>query len=1028
MAKHVILESYTFTPGTNIVITGKYIRREQLLLITNVTRGIVIYNFSDPSLGAVTYTNSTSTLTGLETTTIVTSYSTSSMSSTDKLSILVEETYTEMVPAEAYMDPVGKMRVSQPQALIDTDFEYGLQPTKWETINLLSNRPTSFYDATQPIPISAMTASTNTVTVTAQTFTATSTGVVATALVTQITGMTSVAGLYPGMNIIKQSGTGAFGAGLTTIISIDSATAITIQSQASNTTGALVFTAAIPTVGQTLFVQGSLDIANADGWWICNASTASTGIFTYQTYSNPITPLIDTTKTYIFTGTFYTGAVIPTTGTTSITLSGTAGTVTTTNGHGLQVGNHIFLTGITSTTAINNISAIITTTPTNNTFTFATTVTGTPATTANGTVYSKATGFNVHRAWDGGVQFANGYATHGYQIIRQTRRYFRYQSGKGMQFSTGSIMKPQLWQDSITASGTTVTVACKIPHGLSLGAFVTITGCNETAYNGTFQVVTTPSVLQFTYTALSTPSLATATGFPIYISPASWYGGKNRLGMFDNQNGLFYEFDGQTLYAVRRSSTYQLSGVSAVTNYSTTVTGTGTYFSNQLKPGDYIVIRGMSYLVTTIISDTSMQINPEYRGITSSNVVVSKTIDLKFPQSAWNIDKADGTGHSGFNLDLTKMQMFYMDYSWYGAGEIRFGFRNTRGEIMYVHRIPNNNLNYLAWMRSGNMCGRYETNTLSLTTYLTGSLTSGATTGATITGQDFSTWPSSGTAMVTASGATGAVIEYITYSAKSTTTTNYNTLTILARAATGGQASAQNFTLTGVTTSNLGGGAPIMISLYSPQVASAIDHWGSSVIMDGRYDDDKSLVFNVGVNTAFSNLPVNQRIPLISLRTSPSADSGLTGVLGQREIINRMQLILRQMDVATTGASYRIDIMLNSIVSGGVYTSAGGSSLAQYAIHTTSQTIAGGESVFSFFTNTGSTSTVTQQDLSLVRDLGTNILGGGVVSSNVPVLTAPTTANGKYPDGPDVITICATAIGSATNTIVPRISWTEAQA
>jgi hypothetical protein len=37
-------------------------------------------------------------------------------------------------PSPGSQDPVGKMRVSQPQSLIDTDFEYGQQPTKWESI------------------------------------------------------------------------------------------------------------------------------------------------------------------------------------------------------------------------------------------------------------------------------------------------------------------------------------------------------------------------------------------------------------------------------------------------------------------------------------------------------------------------------------------------------------------------------------------------------------------------------------------------------------------------------------------------------------------------------------------------------------------------------------------------------------------------------------------------------------------------------------------------------------------------------
>jgi hypothetical protein len=76
--------------------------------------------------------------------------------------------------------------------------------------------------------------------------------------------------------------------------------------------------------------------------------------------------------------------------------------------------------------------------------------------------------------------------------------------------------------------------------------------------------------------------------------------------------------------------------------------------------------------------------------------------------------------------------------------------------------------------------------------------------------------------------------------------------------------------------------------------------------------------------------------------------------------------------------------------------------------------------MFGFFTVTPG---VTQQDLSLVRDIGNSILGGGQ-SFNVP-----TTALNKYPDGPDIVTICAqnVTVGS-TNSINARLSWTEAQA
>jgi hypothetical protein len=270
--------------------------------------------------------------------------------------------------------------------------------------------------------------------------------------------------------------------------------------------------------------------------------------------------------------------------------------------------------------------------------------------------------------------------------------------------------------------------------------------------------------------------------------------------------------------------------------------------------------------------------------------------------------------------------------------------------------------------------------------------------------------------MITAAAATGAAIEFITYSAKTATS-----LTITARAQTGGQTSAQTFTVTGVSAGSLGGTAMIKAELYSPQAASTISHWGSSIIMDGRYDDDKSLVFNAGSLTALSNLAQNTRQPILSIRISPSVDNGITGLIGVREIINRMQLTLRQMDVYTSGTAFKMEIFLNGrLTTASTFAPLGGSSLAQVAYHAKNDTLVGGEVIFGFFTsNSGSVT----QDLSIVRDIGTSILGGGTTFG------VPSNPLNLYPDGPDIITICCTNITSQTsNTINSRLSWTEAQA
>ena len=55
-------------------------------------------------------------------------------------------------PSETFVDPVSKLRVSNPETMIDTDFEYGPQATKWETLQLVNNIP-STYSATSDTTI-----------------------------------------------------------------------------------------------------------------------------------------------------------------------------------------------------------------------------------------------------------------------------------------------------------------------------------------------------------------------------------------------------------------------------------------------------------------------------------------------------------------------------------------------------------------------------------------------------------------------------------------------------------------------------------------------------------------------------------------------------------------------------------------------------------------------------------------------------------------------------------------------------------
>lgn len=1260
MAKHIILESYTFNKDTRqVTITGKWIRREQLLLITNVTSNTIIYNFSDTSLTASAYVLSN---TGNNESTVITlTKDTTSMSSSDKLAILVEETYQEVVPAETFMDPVGKNRVSTPQALIDTDFEYGVQSTKWETVALMNNRPSAFYDPTQGIPANPATVVVGGATGTYQLqgIAATTGTRTVTVYLTNTSGINTVTPIFiqdcidPNANgwYLPATVTGninftyiARGTVSNTVVATTtrsdantSGTSITVTSATGIAVGQLITGTGI-SVGT--FVQA------ISGTTVTTSAAITAGQSGNYTFSS----VFDPTKTLLFVGQFYTQAGIPLNTTAGVAFStgSTAVTCTTAYNHGLSVGQAIYITGTTAATSNPpNGAWYVRQTPTSNTFVFdvvtaptgtisigaalssgsvtagsttftATTITsgtiyvganitgagitqvtyivgqitgvtavaspsyssggaagqativlsagtsivagqfvsgtGVPPNTyvvsissatvtltqnlsaqaagtynfytpggtgtytmsvaatisssatayttgSNSTLYPRTWGTSIHRAYDGGVTFSAGYPYHGNQLIRQTRRFFRYQSGKGIQFSTGSNMCSPLQTDSISSSGSTVTVTTKFPHNIGVGAVITVSGADQSAYNGNFTIATIPTDLTLTYTTSGgvTPSASPATsagGFT--VQPYQWYGANIRVGMFTSQNGFFFEYDGQILSTVKRSSTNQLVGyLNTLTNGTQICLGTNTKWSQQLIPGDFIVIRGMSYTVLDIENDTTMTIYPDYRGSTISSpsqVIISKTSDTKIVQSSWNIDKGDGTGASGMLIDTRKMQMWYMDYSWYGAGAIRWGFKNARGEVIYVNRLAHGNNQTEAYMRSGNMPGRYEVNTFYPKTILGASISNSETSAINVVST--AGFPSAGTLMVTAPGSgqqvnaattgivgtgtsttitgittgtyglypgmvltkisgtgafggtttivsvdsqtqitilsatsntTGAIFfnaaaitEFISYTAKASST-QFTGLTRGVTNLTGpGGLTSGGGTATG-TTFTYSATAPVSIAMWYPQSANTISHWGSSVIMDGRYDNDKSLVFLAGMTTSVTNVATNVTVPLISIRIAPSVDSGITGVLGQREIMNSMQLILQGCDVYSTGTAmtFLITLRLNGQVSSGTFAAAGGSSLAQVAYHTAA-TITGGETVFGFFTTTPG---VTTADLTIVREMGNSIVGGG--SS----YTVPFNNFNKYPDGPDVLTICATNVTSVTtNTLNARLSWTEAQA
>ena len=851
-------------------------------------------------------------------------------------------------------DAVDKLRVSTPQSLIDTDFEYGQQSSKWEQVALQQNRGSCYYITNTPL------------------------------IVTQLIG-----------------------------------------NQSNKYQLALTLTSSSVTyaVGTPIFIQDPVD-ANAAGWGLITTATSATSyvitmqnqVFTSACYSS--------TSTYIYAGYFYSncGISVNAASTTAITLSGTAITVNTVYAHGLSVGSLVYIVGTTGVTGL-NAPWVVATVTAQNVFTIASTLTGTattPGVSGNTQVcvYARPAGAVTVRAYDGSVNFTAGSSVPNAILFRQTRRYFRYQSGKGIQFSTGTILCPQIQLPVLTSAGSTVTVTTKTAHNLAINTYVTVSGADQAAYNGYFQILTVPSATTFTYQTVNnivpTASPATSTVPNIlHVTPTNWFGSSNKIGFFDQQNGMFFQYDGQQLYAVLRTSVNQIPGLIAVNQGVGTVTGTNTAFTTTLVVGDYIVIRGASYRVLSIASDTSLQISPEYRGASITNAIVSRTIDTKIPQSQW-YDVLDGSNSpsnpSGYKLDLTKIQMWYIDYSWYGAGAVRFGVRTVNGAIVYVYTFQNNNVQYSAYLRSGNMCSHYEQNNEIQTTYLTASI---GTTDATINvGSTFGFNPAGGTAIIRGSGVSG-VVEYIKYT--SMTGTQLQGVT---RGQTGGAAGTA-FTYSAT--------APVSVEYAAPDTAALLSHWGSSVVMDGGFNNDASAIYNYGMTTALTSPNSTAAVPIMAIRIAPSVDNGTAGLFGLKEIINRLQLQLREIAVVTN-TTYLVQLILNGVPSafsgsfGSIAQSATNTdSISQVAVNTTNTvTISGGTSIAAFYSNASGQTTY---DLSAISAIGNAALGGG--TSN----TVPTSQANVYPDGPDILYVVATTpTAGASNTILARLNWIESQA
>jgi hypothetical protein len=139
------------------------------------------------------------------------------------------------------------------------------------------------------------------------------------------------------------------------------------------------------------------------------------------------------------------------------------------------------------------------------------------------------------------------------------------------------------------------------------------------------------------------PGISQLGLFSLYNGDAGKANHVRRWGMFDEFNGVFFELNATTLYVVIRSN------------------------------------------------------------------VSGSVVETRIAQADWNTDVLDGTGGadnlSGVNLDITNINLYWMDYEWLGAGQIRFGIF-SEGKRITCHR--HNHAASSAWAKYGSYPIRFE--------------------------------------------------------------------------------------------------------------------------------------------------------------------------------------------------------------------------------------------------------------------------------------------------------------------------------
>lgn len=192
----------------------------------------------------------------------------------------------------------------------------------------------------------------------------------------------------------------------------------------------------------------------------------------------------------------------------------------------------------------------------------------------------------------------------------------------------------------------------------------------------------------------------------------------NPTGLFDSQftydlQPLLYE---QVIAESGATITHDTTNRGAIMTFSSTPTGGKAFMEqfayNQYQPGKSqkisisfnFVEQTANCLKFAEYGDGTNGIAFQNDGSNNKFTIYSATDngDQSVNQSAWNLDKLDGTGLSGITLDITQKQILVIDVQALYTGRVRIGF-DLDGITVYCHEFKHSNTIVNPYIQTANL-------------------------------------------------------------------------------------------------------------------------------------------------------------------------------------------------------------------------------------------------------------------------------------------------------------------------------------